>query len=272
MKFYINQLCFFLAIAALGFSISCKKKNDPDLLKKVVVEGYIFANEPVDDIRLTELLSFGGEDTIPQPINDADVNIIWNGVSYQLIPSGGDSGYYYYPGNVLKILEGESYRIEFEYFGKSTSGVTIVPPQPTGVNLNIDTMEFSNLFFIYTSNDSMNVSWDNNNAAYYYVVIKNIEQDPVPFYPGFDLGGLISTFLFTRPTQEDNYEILEYYITHFGKHQVRVYRVNQEYVDLFTSLDQDSRTLNEPITNINNGLGIFASFNSDTANFYVIEK
>ena len=271
MKFHINQLCFFLAMAVLVLSISCKKDDASDPLKKVVLEGYLFANEPVDDIRLTELLSYGGEDTIPQPINDADVSIFWKNVPYQLIPSGGDSGYYYYPGNILQILEGESYRIEIKYFNKTATGETVVPPPPTGVNLNIDTMEFSN-FFIYTSNDSMTVGWDNSNADYYYVVIKNIEQNPVPFYPDFDLGGLISTFLFTRPTQDDFYEILYYYITHFGKHQVRVYRVGQEYVDLFTSLDQDSRTLNEPITNINNGLGVFAAFNSDTANFYVVEK
>ena len=275
MKFYTHQFCFFLILVALVTSISCKKEiDDPDLLNKVVLEGYIFANEPVDDIHLTQLLRFGGEDTIPQPINDADVKIIWKAVSYQLKPSGGDSGYYYYPGNDLQILEGESYRIEIDYFNKLTSGETVVPPPPTGVNLSADTTEFSKIppFNIYISDDSLKVSWDNTNAAYYYVVIKNIDPNPVPLYPGFNFGSLISTFLFTRPTQEDNYEILDYYITHFGKHQVRVYRVNQEYVDLFTSLDQDSRTLNEPITNMNNGLGVFAAFNSDTVDFYVVEK
>jgi len=44
--------------------------------------------------------------------------------------------------------------------------------------------------------------------------------------------------------------------------QTRVYKVNQEYADLFVFGTQDSRNLNEPLTNIKNGLGIFAGFSS----------
>ena len=162
-------------MAVLVLSISCKKDDASDPLKIVVLEGYPFATEPVDDIRWTVLLPYGGEDTIPQPINDANVNIIWNGVSYPLMPSGGDSGYYYYPGSALQILEGEIYKIEIDYFNKLASGVTVVPPPPTGVNLNIDTMVLSN-FFISHSNDSMTVGWDTINAETYSVVIKNIAK------------------------------------------------------------------------------------------------
>lgn len=46
--------------------------------------------------------------------------------------------------------------------------------------------------------------------------------------------------------------------------------VNDEYVNLYNSLNQDSRELNEPYTNIQNGLGIFTAFNSDTLYLQVI--
>ena len=39
-------------------------------------------------------------------------------------------------------------------------------------------------------------------------------------------------------------------MTHLGKHRVKVCRVNQEYADLYQSRNQDSRDLNEPLTNI----------------------
>jgi len=52
---------------------------------------------------------------------------------------------------------------------------------------------------------------------------------------------------------------------------VQVFRVNQEYVDLFENIDQDSRNLNEPPTNIANGLGIFTAFNSDSI-FFEVKK
>jgi len=51
-----------------------------------------------------------------------------------------------------------------------------------------------------------------------------------------------------------------------------LYRVNQEYVDLYKSRDQDSRNLNEPLTNIENGLGIFSAFANDSVYFYAIKE
>jgi hypothetical protein len=41
-------------------------------------------------------------------------------------------------------------------------------------------------------------------------------------------------------------------------------------VNLYSSLNQDSRELNEPYSNVTNGLGIFTAFNSDTLYIEVI--
>ncbi|MBC8181278.1 hypothetical protein H8E88_09140 [candidate division KSB1 bacterium] len=48
---------------------------------------------------------------------------------------------------------------------------------------------------------------------------------------------------------------------------MKVFRVNQEYGDLYQSRNQDSRDLNEPLTNIVNGLGVFSAFNCDSVFF-----
>jgi hypothetical protein len=40
-----------------------------------------------------------------------------------------------------------------------------------------------------------------------------------------------------------------------------VYRINQEYADLYRTRQQDSRDLNEPLSNVVNGLGVFSAFN-----------
>ncbi len=50
---------------------------------------------------------------------------------------------------------------------------------------------------------------------------------------------------------------------------VRVYKVNQEYANLYRSREQDSRSLNEPLTNVQNGLGVFSAFASDSVGLYV---
>ena len=60
-------------------------------------------------------------------------------------------------------------------------------------------------------------------------------------------------------------------IEHLGKHEIKVYKVNQEYVDLYESREQDSRDLNEPLTNIEGGLGVFSAFNYETVYIEIIQ-
>lgn len=50
---------------------------------------------------------------------------------------------------------------------------------------------------------------------------------------------------------------------------VKIFWVNQEYANLYDNLEQDSRDLNGPPTNIKNGLGIFSAFNSQNVYFEV---
>jgi len=60
--------------------------------------------------------------------------------------------------------------------------------------------------------------------------------------------------------------------TQYGTHKVTIYHVNEEYALLYETSTQDSRDLNEPYTNINNGLGIFSGFASQEVYFEVIKK
>ena len=58
----------------------------------------------------------------------------------------------------------------------------------------------------------------------------------------------------------------------YGRHKVTIYKVNEEYALLYETSEQDSRDLNEPYTNINNGLGIFSGFASQEFYFSVIGR
>jgi hypothetical protein len=108
------------------------------------------------------------------------------------------------------------------------------------------------------------VTWDNNEGALFFVTVDNIESDPVPVYAGFT--GLKRIFI-SRPTTNDTFLVNQGFVTHLGRHIARVYRINQEYADLYISKQQDSRDLNEPLSNIENGLGVFSAFNSDSLFF-----
>ena len=76
--------------------------------------------------------------------------------------------------------------------------------------------------------------------------------------------------MITQPTNDNFYSIDIRQLTHYGTHRIVFTSVNDEYVNLYSSLNQDSRELNEPYSNIENGLGIFTAFNSDTLYFQVV--
>ena len=59
-------------------------------------------------------------------------------------------------------------------------------------------------------------------------------------------------------------------LEHLGRHRAIVYRVNQEYADLYNNRVQDSRDLNEPPSNIRGGLGVFSAFNSVAREFDLV--
>ena len=118
----------------------------------------------------------------------------------------------------------------------------------------------------------MDKSWTNENESFYFVAVENLESTPVPIDERF--GEFLGRFRSFRsaPTNADNLLIRRFDLTFLGNHRARVYKVNQEYADLFVFATQDSRNLNEPLTNIKNGLGIFAGFSSGEVNFVVVAK
>jgi len=255
---------------------SCTKIT-PDQENKIVVEAFLFEGEKVDDIRLTKLLAYGGDDTIPQPINDAEIDIIWQGTSYRL-ENTNDSGYYNYPGIDLQVIQGEIYELKVNYNDFDISALTICPPKPQNVSITKDTMKlvFISLIdsFLTGGNltppdpDSVIVSWPNPNGEYFYVIAENVDSVKENIYPDFVIG-LLSFFFQSQPTTESTYTFFDSDFTQYGKHEIRVYKVNQEYVDLYTSFNQDSRTQAEPLTNIINGLGVFTAVSYETVPLYV---
>jgi len=266
-----KYIALFMIVSLLG----CED-NEPNPEEKVVMQAYLYANEKVEDIRLTQLIAYGGDDSLAEPVNDALVKIVWRGKDYFLAPSNND-GYYHYPGTDLQILEGESYRIEFDYFNRNTWAETTIPPKPENFNMTGDSIIFSPdtfgfdtfFFFVDTlSFDIIGVRWDNPMQDYYFVSVDRLDKSARKIRTGF-FGFDIDFAAFTEPTQDNTYSVGFFDVSHYGPHAISVYRINQEYLDLYESRDQDSRNLQEPSTNVQNGLGIFAGFYAVRDTFHV---
>ncbi len=288
MKKYITLLLFTLFLTTF---ISCEEEAiyTPD--ERFVLQAYLYAGEPVYDVRVNNAIPLTSSDSVGSPINNAVVTLYKNDIAYNLVPSS-DTGTYSYPGNNLTIETGDSFYIEATVDNKTASASTTVPESPDGVFMSTESVELPEITIDpYTGRPNMSafreilgmqgsvqleVVWDNPESKLHFIVIENAEDNQETIFPDMDgRFGRVGAGAFHRitfPTRESSYQINFREIKYWGKYVVKVYRINQEYSDLYDNLEQDSRDLNEPPTNIKNGLGIFSAFNSKNVYFEVIKE
>jgi hypothetical protein len=275
-------------IILIAFSIilalySCEKLSNSSNSSLLVLNGYLYQDEKIDSIYLVKSLPFSSTDTVYEPVEGAISSISWNSRKYVLTDIG--KGYYSYEGSDLTVKIGETYSIDIEYNGTEITSSTKVPASTTIQPL------INNIILIDTvrtfgppqnggsSSGDLQITWDNPDQSYFYVVIENADSTASSIVSGnsnFPGGGGGSnpgiSRMRSQPFIGNSYTISSGVLTKYGKHIIKVYSVNQEYANLYENRTQDSRTLSEPVTNVTNGLGIFTAFSYAEATFYVKNK
>jgi hypothetical protein len=190
---------------------------------------------------------------------------------YPLNASRGDSGYYHYAGNDLAVNVGDLFKIAVEHNSQIATAETIIPAPPRRLTISKNELLVNTSTPFDTS--SLALSWEAE-ETFYFVVVENLEASPTPInstpFPGGPRGQLRS--FRSRPIRENGYTIRRFDLTYLGEHRAKVYKVNREYANLYAFGQQDSRHLNEPETNIKNGLGVFAGFSSEEVKFRVVKQ
>lgn len=267
----MKKIAFFI-IYILIFSACDSTITAP---KKFVIEAFLYANEPVTDIFVKTTYPITEVDDMSEPISDAQVILYKNNTAYSLIPSDS-AGYYHYPNTDLTVETGDIFQLEVTYDEVTATAETIVPTPTEGLQVTPDTMLFPFLTFgptpdsvrTYLSNLRMTATWDNPLEDYYYLTIETVSDSIRPIFPTI-IANVLSRFKYvSEPTNDNSITVPGISFTSLGTHRVKVYHINQEYVDLYLNQEQDSRDLNEPPSNVKNALGIFSAFNSQE---YLIE-
>jgi hypothetical protein len=268
MKVWWNTM----GVIAIGAFLlgGCSDGTGSTATSDIVVRGYLYAGQPVDDIQLTSSLAIGATDTVGPPVSDAVVRLTRNGVSFLLAGDPARPGYYRYEENDLQVASGDQFGLSAIRAGQEASATTTVPNKPHAITSSAETLGvslramFGSFKEVY-SDDSIVVSWSGADGDLYYTLVKNVDANPVAITTdtlrGFDF--------MSQPTSQVRYQVPVRQLRHTGQYRLLVYRVNQEYADLYRSRQQDNRTLNEPFTNIRNGLGVFSAFAADSVVFYV---
>ncbi len=283
MNLHSRGLGRALTLTALATAIAC---GDPTFVvpasSDAVVRAYLYAGQPVNDIRLTYTVPISTTDTTSAqsapPINNASVVLIRGGVRFPLSKSAGDSGYYQFNGSGLTVREGDVFTLEATVDGKALSARTVVPVKPSGARVAAASLSVPTLVFgpgnprPDFSESQTTVRWTRTVGSLYFVTLENVEAAPVAIdfaFPGAIRGRRRVIF---APTAADSLPINALGLPYYGRYRVSVWRVNEEYAQLYATLQQDSRDLNEPFTNVVGGLGVFTAFSADTTSVLVIKK
>ena len=255
------SISVFFALAWLA----CEKQSIEFIESETaVVEAYIHAGKPVDSIRITQSFSYAQIDTNIITLDDLEI-ILSDFTSEYLLDPIGDG---FYQNLAVIIRQDKSYRLQFSWNGEIISAQTYIPLKKEA-QLSTSVIELAKIPLGTRgggiSIEAIEVTWDNAEGDYYYVVIENLESTPEYVNENFALTGGPNRSLFvTEPQINDFYRITQREITQYGSHRIIVFRVNPEYAALYESAGNSTLSLEQPPTNIENGLGIFTGATSDT--------
>lgn len=244
-----------------------------------VVEAYIYANQPVDSIRITKAIAFSENDELI-PIDD--LNVTFNDGSNDIqLESIGD-GYYQ---NLEHIIQEDlSYTLSFDYNGKLVSATTYVNASIditiAKTSLRLEKIEFGGIADLGrggAQSEVIDISWDNSDLSYYFVDVEHVEDEQEYVNGIFDFAEeqgveLPEQFFRTEPSIRDFYALdSNRELQFFGSYEITIYRLNAEYAVLYESVGSPSLSLAEPPSNVVNGLGIFSAITSHKLGFEVIK-
>lgn len=238
-----------------------------------VVEAYLLPGDSVA-VKISRQLPFSTDVVYSaDDIENLSVSLTIQGSAMLLTP--GDSGWYY--GYRPGLSEGDSLRLSFTFDERPVTAFTYIPSKPSNLAQTASKMyvprmdSTSGPGSMGSMSDPVSITWDNEDASYYMVVVENIEETPDPIRDFGDEEPPGNRFR-KSPTTSATEMIRPFDFEYFGRHRVIVFHVLPDYATLYEQSTNSSLNLRNPSTSITNGYGIFTGLNSDTLFINVIES
>jgi len=279
---------YVIILILLVLTMSCEKTpNAPGITSPIIVQAYLYANEPANDIRIRTLGEDNGFNSQTLPVNNAGVSLIKQEIRYKLKPSPGDSGYYFYPGSDLIVAPDDTFKIEVAYQGNIATGQTIVPNVPKIMNVSADTFFYS-IRMPDSIKDEFILEWitpQYNENELYFAKVDYIWREPGEIYDSTPLN--IVPYFVSRTGQhyQNKWSFNKYsfrndgfivsYKPHDNYSNIRegwycfyINQVTQDFIDLYETKFNYWGEPGKIYSNIENGFGIFTAFGVDSVYFY----
>jgi len=162
------------------------------------------------------------------------------------------------------IREGQIYRLNFNYNGKSIEAATTVPSPIRSLAVEPQSIELSSSYFgDIADTTQVVVSWEDPDNSFYQIYIDSPNNPDMP-----------SMGIFRRrmmqPFKGDGHRLSTREFRSTGTHTIYVYRVCQDYAELYERISASD--LANPVSYIQNAFGIFTSVSVARINLRVSES
>lgn len=265
-------------LVAFGLFIfaSCQEETILPTIDELTVQAFLHAEQPLDTIYFGKVIPLDSLEAEAAPDGLLPLIKTEDGQSFPLYFLG-EAGKYGNPD--IFVETNKTYSLELEYNGQLITAETWVPTAPQDPILSDTIIERAKISSFedlqnQTIPEPIQVDWTAEAGAWYFVQVRNIEQNPEPVNELFSTegGGFQGPDFLSEPSTNPFYLIDVFRdVSHYGQYEVIIHRVNPEYVALYEDNTSSSGSLNEIRTNVQNGFGIFTGVSS-TSVFFEVKK
>ncbi len=252
-----------LAIVILATISSCNPDVDATFHSQIVVQGFLYANEPLDSIVVRRTLTLDTKNRDDR-LTGATVTISTSDTSVQLIESTPPGRYV--TSSPFTIHAGTTYQLLVARNGYTTAQATTTVPLP----IHIDSAKLGNtpladsiVFDVTLSSAPIHLWWSTSPGCAGYG-LETLALDTTNYYPITYTGGtsLPDSNAFGRyrffilSTDE---QILWQQFRFYGPNVIRALALDQNYQDYILGLFLSGSQFNNSTLHVTGGLGVFAS-------------
>lgn len=267
----MKNTIYLLTLITLLTSCSKELTTPLDSEKIAVVESYLVAGDSTITVNVSKLLPFSTDtNEVKEYISGLQLQI--NGYNIKET----STGIYQLKLKNACIEPGITYELKFRYYDDSVTSSTVIPEKPANFALSetilyTDRITSSSTGFGGGPMEDIEVTWDNDDDSYYYLMVEYLES--TPDYINYLMEDLdISLNQSEAPVQSAGARIGMRNLNFFGHYRVVLFKVNKDFADLYQHLTSNSNNLTNPVTAITNGYGVFTGMSSDTAFIEVREN
>ncbi len=255
-----SYIFYCLLPVFMGVLVSCGDNDMDDvndISAKLVVEAYVYANEPISHVKLSGIHSDGQAQ--PVPVTTANVKVIQGGVTFQLAAVDTSAGIYNQENVAAIPNDDQDIHLTILYEGKEYNASSVMPPPVTGLGIS------DSIINIIPGDEELVVatlSWNHIENAEYALFVRNLDEnaDFVELYiPDPDVNP------FYQISSTNTIELRSTHFKHYGAYELYVTVVNAEYKAFYNRLTGISNAH----SNISGGLGVFTAFNGSSVSVVV---